>query len=84
MSLMSLHIDSTERACRTKILTGTTTDTTLYIDNRNLWRIRIIYLRRNHLYRCYRAMTGAITAIYSIGQRYTILPDPYGMTDLDR
>ena len=81
---MPLDVNGAERACRTKILTGTTTNTTLYIDNRNLWRIRIIYLRRNHFYRRYRAMTGTIAAIYSISQRHTILPDPYGMTDLDR
>ena len=84
MSLMSLHIDSAEWTCRTKILTGAATDATFYIDNRNLRRFLIIGLGRNHLYRRYRTMTGTVPAVHTIRQRHTILLDPYRMTDLDR
>ena len=79
---MTFNVYGTERACRAEILAGSATDAAFHIDCRNLYRIKIMGIRGDHLYRPGRTMACAVTALQAVGQRYAILFYPYGMTDL--
>ena len=80
---MSAHINGTERTGRTKVLTRPTTDTFFYIYYRNLWRICFFRIGSYHLYGTCRTMAGTVATFHSICQRYTVLFNPYGMSDLN-
>ena len=84
MAFMPLDIDGTERTCRTKVLAGTATDATLYIDNRNLRRLVIFGIGKHHRDGTGRTMAGTIATLYPIRQRHAVLLDPYGMAYLGR
>ena len=77
------YINGTERTCRTKILASPATDTTFHIHNRNLQRIRIICIGRNHRNRSRRTMPGTVATRHLIPKWYAILLYPHGMTNLD-
>ena len=79
---VSFHVNGTEWTCRTKILASPATDTTFHIHNRNLQRIRIISIGRNHRNRSRRAMPGAVATRYLIPKWHAILLYPHGMTNL--
>ena len=81
MSFMSFHIDGTEGAGRTEVLAGTATDATLGVDNGYLHRMLVGGITGHHLDGSRRTMAGAVAALHPVGQRNTVFPDPYGMTD---
>ena len=81
---MAFHIDGTERTGRAQVFARTATDTPLGIDNRNLDGVRITVIRRNHQYGSRWTMAGTVAAIYTVGQRNTVLFYPYSMADACR
>ena len=82
MGLMSLYINGTERACRTKIFTGSATDATLFIHDRESGRIRDSGHGRHHLDGSRRTMTGTVSAFHTVCIHHTILIYEHGMTRL--
>ena len=82
MGLVSLYVNGTERACRTKIFTGSATDATLFIHDREPRRIRDSGHGRHHLNSTRRTMAGTVSAFHSVCIHYTILIYEHGMTNL--
>lgn len=81
---MPFYINSTERTCRTKILTGSATDATLHVDSRDFRGLVIIRIRRHHCNGSSRTMTGTVSTIHPVRQRYAVLLNPHGVAYLDR
>ena len=81
MHRVSLHIDGAEWTCRTQVLARSASDTPLGIHDGDSDGVRISAVGRNHQYGSRRTMTGAVAALYAIGQRNAILSNPYGMAD---
>ena len=82
MGLVTLYVNGTERACRTKIFTGSATDATLFIHDREPGRIRNSGHGRHHLNGSRRTMTGTVSTFHTVCIHYTILIYEHGMTNL--
>ena len=83
MPFVPLDVDGTERTCRTKILACTAPDTAFRVDYGDFKRIGRIRFGSHHLDSARRAMSGAVSTLYPIRQRNTILLYPNGMPYLD-
>ena len=64
---MPFHIDSRKRTRRTKVLAGATTDAPLDIDSRYLQRFRVSWVGSDHFNSIRGTMTGAVTALDTVG-----------------
>lgn len=84
MIFMSLDVNCTEGARRAEILTSPASDTALVVDNGDFRRLGIIGIRRHHSDGPDRASTCAIATLHTVGQRYAVVLDPHGVTNLDR
>ena len=83
MRQIAFHIDRTEWAGRTKILTLATSDASFRIDG---WHLHMTSIRSgvvHHLDRTGRAMARTSTARIIVDNRDAILLNPYRMTDVD-
>ena len=81
---MSLHIDGAQRTGGTKVLAGSATDTTFFIYDGDLERVFVVGVGGHHLDGSGRAVAGTVAARHAVGQRYTVLLYPYGMSYLYR
>ena len=77
---MPLNVYRTERTRRTQVLACSATDATLSVDDRNLRRLFVLGIHVYHQYGSRRTVTGTVATFNSIGNRQTILLNPYGMT----
>ena len=84
MPFMAFHIDSRQRARRTKVLASAATDASFDIDSRYLQGFRIGRVGCHHLDRIRRTMAGTVAALDTVGDRHTVSLHPYGVADLDR
>ena len=81
---MPLNINGRIRACRTEMLTGATTNTTLRIHRWYPRRCFIVCTKRNHVDCTSRSVVSTVSASHSIGYYDTVLLYPYRMTNLNR
>lgn len=77
---MSLDVYRTERTCGTKVLACSATYATLSVYHRNLGRLIVIGINMHHKNGSRRTMARTVATFNSIGNRQTILLNPYGMT----
>ena len=82
MLLMALHVDSTEGAYRTEVLTSSTTDIMVLINDWNARRLFILRIHWHHSDGPYWTMAGTVSTRHTIGNRQTVLLYPYGMANL--
>ena len=82
MHLVSFYIDSRERTCGTQIFAGATAYAACIIDSRNVGRCLVVGVAGHHLNGTNRTMAGTVATLHTVGQWYTVLLDPYGMTNL--
>lgn len=80
MPLVSLDVYRTERTCGTKVLACPATDATLSVYHRNLGRLIVIGINMHHKDGSRRTVARTVATFNSIGNRQTILLNPYGMT----
>lgn len=78
---MTFHIDSTEGACGTEMLTGSATNAPLRVDHRYLQGLGVVRVRVDHEYGSCRTVAGTVATRDVVGKRHTILLYPYGMSD---
>ena len=83
MYFVAFHINSTERTRRTEVFASTTTDATFGIHYRNLQRLLVVRILRNHLDSTSRTMAGTVAALLTIAVHDTVFSHPYGVTNLD-
>ena len=84
MYFVSFNMYCSKRSCRTEVLTSSATDTSLFVDNRNPERLRIIRILADHLDRSGRAVTCTVAAAYSVGVHDAVVEIYDSMSDLDR
>ena len=84
MYLVSLDIDGREGTGRTQVFAGATAYAAGFVDCGNVGRLLVIRVRGYHLDGTDRAMAGTVATLYTVGQRDTVLLNPYGMAHLRR
>ena len=77
---MPLNVYRTERTRRTQVLACSATDATLSVDDRNLRRLFVLGIHVYHQYGSRRTVARTVATFNTIGNRQTILLNPYGMT----
>lgn len=82
MHFMPLYVDGTEWLGRTKILARSATDATALVDGRELRRVLILRICRNHHDGSRRTVAGAVAAFHTIGEDDAVLLRPHCMTNL--
>ena len=80
---MAFYVDGAERACRTQVLTGSTSDALLGVYCRNLERFGIRRVGRNHQNSSCGAMACTVSTCLFVGERDATFFHPYGMAYLD-
>ena len=83
MYFVAFHINSTERTRRTEVFASTTTDATFGIHYRNLQRLLVVRILRNHLDSTSRTMAGTVATLLTIAIHNTIFGYQYSMTNLN-
>lgn len=78
---MAFHVDGTEGACGTQMLTGSATDAPLCVDHRYLQRFGVVRVGVDHEDGSSRAVAGTVATRDVVGKRHTILLYPYSMSD---
>ena len=66
MNFMSLHVNSRQRPCRTKVFACTASDTPCFIYSRHERSVFIIFIKWHHFYSPYRAVSLTISTIHAI------------------
>lgn len=84
MNFVTFYIDGREWTAWAKVLTSTTTDATLLVDDWNLRTAWVFLVYRNHLDGTSRTVAGTVATRLLVGQHYTALLNPNGMANLRR
>ena len=82
MHLVAFYVDGREGTCRTQVLAGTTAYATVFVDGRYVGRCLVIWVAGHHLDGANRTVAGTVATLYTISQWYTVLLNPYSMTNL--
>ena len=83
MYFVSFNMYCSKRSCRTEVLTSSATDTSLFVDNRNPERLRIIRILLDHTDGTCRTMSGAVSAAYLIDVHNAVVKTYDSVSDLD-
>ncbi len=82
MVLVAFHINGTERAGGTKILTGSAADTAFGVYHRELRRVRVVRDTGKHLDGTCGTVAGTVTAFYTVRINNAVFINIHGVADL--
>ena len=82
MYFVSFNMYCSKRSCRTEVLTSSATDTSLFVDNRNPERLRIVRILLDHTDGSCRTMSCAVSAAYFINVHHAVVKTYDCMSDL--
>ena len=80
---MSFYINGREWTGRTNIFACTTTNACVFVDSGDARTWLVIGIRKYHLDGAGWTVTSTVATTYTIGKRYAIFLDPYGMSNLN-
>ena len=83
MYFVSFYMNCSERSCRTQVLAGAASSTSLFVYCWNHQGLRIGRILSDHSDGSHRAMTGTIAAFYAVSVDNAIVKIHDSVSDLD-
>ena len=84
MHFVPFDVDGAEGTRGTQILAGSTAYATTFVDGRDVGRLFVVGVARNHIDSTHGTVACTVAALHTIVDGYTVLFDEYGMTNLCR
>ena len=82
MHFVPFDVDGAEGTRGTQILAGSTAYATTLVDGRDVGRLFVVGVARNHIDGTRRTVARTVAALHTIADSHTVLFDEYGVTNL--
>jgi hypothetical protein len=82
MLFVTFDVDGREGTRRTQILAGSTANAAGFVDGRDIGRLLVIRIARNHLNGSHRTVACTVATLHTIVDGHTVLLDKHGVTYL--